>query len=554
MPASHQEIPPELASALLDLINPSQSAAHGWVNRRVETVAFVGRSRVRRQMSIDFTVPKYYGDILRKHERPVVPLSFLNRSPVLADFDLFDEHNSAVSLCTSKFSGELTRGILLAASTDAGLTFSVGDEVDEYLQNLVSREKPPQQQPKSLREYLTPLIAKNNEPARVLDWLVGSLSRSFILMAELEPEELTKRKVLKYRYEVASGARPVGPLKYLFSPSSLGLTPTEVSFQVQEHLLAWATSYHFEVESPEGARVTAMYWRLERGNQRIVLRPNIKDEMLTGSLSHVLWENSRVKLVKEGPRPHLRMLPDPNSSERNLTRDTYPKVKFRDIRSVTNATSSRLRYAPTAALTLAAVVWFGWALAIMSTWLLQAAARVLMIPFVITEPIWRRRSTPRGGRTAPEEGFGVILKVIPEVEILPTAGLLAGFALTVALAVGWRYHHQLFVTTSTRSVVSTAATVVLAAPAIFAGIAARPTHTVATRIHAGCRLLLLLVVAVSFGAAVSLISDRPPSWLWPTFFATACVSTLLSGAAVVSLVHQQKVFDRYTGSLETWEA
>jgi hypothetical protein len=89
----------------------------GWVFRRVEQVEFLGKKRLRRRVSVDFTMPDlptpdHYPD---GYLIPIVPLALL-RKDVLRAFDVRDEAGRPIPVLTRSQNAEVTAAWLLGAA------------------------------------------------------------------------------------------------------------------------------------------------------------------------------------------------------------------------------------------------------------------------------------------------------------------------------------------------------------------------------------------------------------------------------------------------------
>lgn len=88
-----------------------------WVHRRVEHVTFCDEDAVRRNVSIDFTLPPWFHDIRSTPpgttRRNLVPLGFL-RKAVLVNFSLRDESDTSLPLLTAKQNTQVAEATLRA--------------------------------------------------------------------------------------------------------------------------------------------------------------------------------------------------------------------------------------------------------------------------------------------------------------------------------------------------------------------------------------------------------------------------------------------------------
>jgi hypothetical protein len=90
-----------------------------WIHRRVESVTFVDDTTVRRQMSIDFTLPTQLG-FLRPpsgSDAVFVPLALLKKRK-LKNFDVWDEAGKKLPVLTTRENGEIAGCYLVAFATE----------------------------------------------------------------------------------------------------------------------------------------------------------------------------------------------------------------------------------------------------------------------------------------------------------------------------------------------------------------------------------------------------------------------------------------------------
>jgi hypothetical protein len=83
-----------------------------WRHRRVETITVLSHERVRRHVSVDFTVPAAHRDEIELSSGEwVVPLAYLAKR-LLVNFDLFMEDEAAVALLRSDEAQLISRELL----------------------------------------------------------------------------------------------------------------------------------------------------------------------------------------------------------------------------------------------------------------------------------------------------------------------------------------------------------------------------------------------------------------------------------------------------------
>jgi hypothetical protein len=226
-----------------------------WRHRRVETITVLSHERVRRHVSVDFTVPvAHRGDLELSDGEWVVPLAYLAKR-LLVNFDLFMEDESAVPLLRSDEAQAISRELLylvLDLDTEAAVE---GDDSPKGLASLgrVAQGAPP---PAGTSfDDVGPLIewilaagpgeedAVDAAVAELEDalgalpgfvTLAAQLTRGFLLCAVVG--DVSRRRVLKFAYDQPLG-RPGRSSHFYDTP---GCTQ--------------AASYHAEVEVPEEMR------------------------------------------------------------------------------------------------------------------------------------------------------------------------------------------------------------------------------------------------------------------------------------------------------------
>jgi len=207
-----------------------------WRHRRVETITVLSHERVRRHVSVDFTVPEAHrAEIELSDGQCVVPLAYLGKR-LLVNFDLFMEDEAAVPLLRSDEAQVVARELLyLMLDLDLGVREEPPGEVAGALEaragSLIERvlaagpgdAEVVGAQVEALAETLPGFAA-----------LAGPLTRGFLLCAMLD--DVSRRRVIKFAYDEPL-ARP-GRWAHFYD--ALGCTE--------------AASYHVEVEVPDEMR------------------------------------------------------------------------------------------------------------------------------------------------------------------------------------------------------------------------------------------------------------------------------------------------------------
>lgn len=229
-----------------------------WIHRRVETIDLLAQELVRRQVSVDFTVPGPLIDDLRIGEDGpwCVPIAILEKRP-LRNFDLREDDEWRPILGASS-GGPIAAGLVTAAARLAVAPEALEPEVASLLE-LIARSDLEDARAAMMR--LRGRAAHSPQIGRILDdetsgFFLATFAESYMLIALLD--EPDGRRILKYAYdehlrfgEQASRARRFA--------RRLGWSPFFVDVAVPT--AAHAASYHAEVVVPEELRLDA--WILD---------------------------------------------------------------------------------------------------------------------------------------------------------------------------------------------------------------------------------------------------------------------------------------------------
>ena len=171
-----------------------------WRHRRVETLRVLSHEEVRRQVSVDFTVPAEYRELLRLSDagEHAVPLGVLHKRP-LVHFDLRDEEQRALPLLTAEQGRAISRELLYQAldgdlagteADDEAVTVAAGPLIEAVLADDQRR----------LDERIAELERHHAlAPLAEFRAVAGLLSRSFIVWAVVVDIDL--RRVLKLAFD-----------------------------------------------------------------------------------------------------------------------------------------------------------------------------------------------------------------------------------------------------------------------------------------------------------------------------------------------------------------
>ena len=200
-----------------------------WRHRRVETITVLSHERVRRHVSVDFTVPEAHrAEIELLDGQCVVPLAYLGKR-LLVNFDLFMEDEAAVPLLRSDEAQLISRELLyvmLDLDTENAVEADVGPLIEWILAAGPGEEDAVDAAVGELEDTLGPL------PGFVA--LAEQLTRGFLLCAVVG--DVSRRRVVKFAYDQPL-ARPARSVHFYDTPGC-----TE------------AASYHAEVDVPDEMR------------------------------------------------------------------------------------------------------------------------------------------------------------------------------------------------------------------------------------------------------------------------------------------------------------
>lgn len=233
-----------------------------WIHRRVERVSYPGELSVRRRVSVDFHLP-VNGPIDQAGLLPIqhlVPLAVL-RKRLLLTLDVRDEGGSALPFLTQDQNGLVSASALITAAE--GILLGVpSEETRERLATVASAW------PEEAVAAMAALQADrqrdpSSEAAELLqndkfESLVRGFAYNFLLLVAVDPVP-GNRRVLKFAYDepVRWSARTRSDLglQSISLLARMAWAPAPFFYIVPG--LAYAGSYHFEVEAPIGLEVEA---------------------------------------------------------------------------------------------------------------------------------------------------------------------------------------------------------------------------------------------------------------------------------------------------------
>jgi hypothetical protein len=291
-----------------------------WMSRRKETIEFLDHERLRRSVSIDFTLPG--GLEVRVPTGSglsvFVPLTLLEKRP-LRGFSVFDEDGRALPILNRPEHGAICEAMLVQLAETA-LRIKLGRDVAlaAPIRRLLSQiiRGVGQEAQSALGDLLdgrgmSPAWQRNtirlDGPLRSL---AADLSHQFILFVELDEATAGRRRVLKFVYEQE--------LDVFFDKIAqrCAIAPAQIS--IRAPAVGDAMTYHVEVVCPDDLEITsatlvearekdggaddAPARRRERSQPPPMYRlPNAREPMV-GARPHLLTSNQ-----PRGTRAYLEL-------------------------------------------------------------------------------------------------------------------------------------------------------------------------------------------------------------------------------------------------------
>lgn len=226
-----------------------------WIHRRVETIDLLAQELVRRQVSVEFTLPDRLLDDLRIGARGpwCAPIAILAKRP-LRNFDLREDEEARPILGASS-GGPIAAGLVTAAARLATAPDALEHDVASLLELVALGDR------RAARAAMTELRAgapDKPQAATILaddtsGYFLATFAESYILMALLaEPHG---RRILKYAYDQQLGSVHGRAGRARRTARRLGWSPLVIDIEVPT--AAHAASYHAEVVVPEELRLDA---------------------------------------------------------------------------------------------------------------------------------------------------------------------------------------------------------------------------------------------------------------------------------------------------------
>ncbi len=233
-----------------------------WIHRRRERVEILDETALRRQVSIDFTLPAKVASLddpaLGKTDDAksicVAPLVLLDKRPRgLMNFDFVDEGNRSLPLMTSADNGQVSAATLkeicsrrLKEFAGVELPHGVADQLEQIAVSPLAEalrwiERLESPLPSDVDPEIGPALLDDE----VAEWWIRRLGDSSIVVALYEASSI-ERRIVKLSYE-----EPIDAILPL--TGSLGWSPYEVTIVSP---FVSAQTYHLEITAPHGLRIT----------------------------------------------------------------------------------------------------------------------------------------------------------------------------------------------------------------------------------------------------------------------------------------------------------
>ncbi len=222
----------------------------GWVHRRKESVTLLDDRTIRRQISVDFSLPVDLSPLGKTRQGAPVqfaPLLLLRKAPRrLTRFDFRDDAGKALPLPAREQNGAVSGAMLVGLAErllTAGPTAPVKAELEA-----IAAAHPSTSHPMAKR-----FMAPGADPERRLlcqsdtfNWLLLALADSSVVTVPIV-EANGERRIVKLSYDV-----PVADLDYAEVAYRSGFRGYLAYFDLP---FIGASTYHFELQAPNGMEV-----------------------------------------------------------------------------------------------------------------------------------------------------------------------------------------------------------------------------------------------------------------------------------------------------------
>src|SRR6266571_1884343 len=241
-----------------------------WTHRRVETIQFVGATRVRRRISVDISLPQQRSRtpargagrrVSNSERRPaevdgspvglqhLVPVGALKKQSLVA-LDVRDEAGSSLPVLSKVDSDWATWSMVVALAEGIGHGRGARTrEVWDALRRFAFAGSPAAAtgELRELRQRFRGGWPLAGRPGEAFDELLGWLVSEFLLFVPVAAEP-GRRRVLKYSYDDAVPWPPEGT-RMERAAWSVGLGVPRFAFDLSGHGLQ--PPYHLELQAPD---------------------------------------------------------------------------------------------------------------------------------------------------------------------------------------------------------------------------------------------------------------------------------------------------------------
>lgn len=268
--------PAELSRAIAVAAAPMLLQRATWIHRRVENIQFLDEARVRRRVSIDFTIPGQPDIAVRSGhvDRLFLPLAFLVKRP-LRNFDLRDAAGDALPTLTKDEHDPVARRIVLGLARRA-VERALGRQLDEPLPEKAANRlrqmvelpshdgrtafeawrRAAEQAPQGLEA----MVLADAEASALLQDLASQFAL-FVPLAARPGERLVVKVAFEEEIDLrparpaGDGSRLVRRLKALPSAARRLLLLEPYEFRLDIPYAGQAQSFHLEVLAPTGLMI-----------------------------------------------------------------------------------------------------------------------------------------------------------------------------------------------------------------------------------------------------------------------------------------------------------
>ncbi len=247
--------------ATAEACGPFLHSRRDWIHRRVQRISFPPTGIARTDVSIDFSLPDgfpVFDDLRNGYGIYFVPLLVLRKWPPLLRLDLRDQHDEPIPLLTTRKNQAVDAKFLVASAPDGVLR----EAAEPLLAEIPFANA---QRAAELRDAITLVVAahydglSDEERERWVETLRlgASLGSNMLFWARVKARP-GDRMVVKVSYELppeTSVGSDTGRQAKLFWRAAASMSWAPVRLFYVWHDMSGCTSYHVQVELPEGLEV-----------------------------------------------------------------------------------------------------------------------------------------------------------------------------------------------------------------------------------------------------------------------------------------------------------